>query len=99
MSDPPRFARYLPVLTKLTQSPWFLNFLGIVKSLQPPFLHWLLFVGGPIPTRGVMATPTGLAPTAIVAEIVFVDVSITKMELAAKLATYAWVPSGVMATP
>jgi hypothetical protein len=30
---------YLPVLTKLTQSPWFLNFRGIVKTCQPPFLH------------------------------------------------------------
>src|SRR5438105_15363259 len=30
---------YLPLLTKLTQSPWFLNFRGIVKPRQPPFLH------------------------------------------------------------
>ena len=30
---------YFPVLTKLTQSPWCLNFSGMVNSFQPPFLH------------------------------------------------------------
>jgi hypothetical protein len=36
---------------------------------------------------GEIATPTGLAPTAIVAETVFVAVSITKTELEPKQAT------------
>ena len=48
---------------------------------------------------GAIATPTGLAPPNIVAETVFVAVSITKMELKPKLATYARVPSGVMPKP
>ena len=30
---------YFPVLTKLTQSPWFWNFRGMVKVSHPPFLH------------------------------------------------------------
>jgi len=30
---------YFLVLTKLTQSPWFVNFRGTVKVFQPPFLH------------------------------------------------------------
>ena len=86
MGAPPAIAaRYFPVLTKLTQSPWFLNFRGIVKSFQPPRLHRLLFVGGPIP--GVIATPTGATPTATVAVTVLVAVSITKTELALKHAT------------
>ena len=40
---------YFPVLTKLTQSPWFLNFSGMVKEFQPPCLHSSLLVGGPTP--------------------------------------------------
>jgi len=35
---------YLPAVTKLTQSPWFLNF-GVWKAFQPSFLHWSLLVG------------------------------------------------------
>ena len=38
-SRPDIAGTYLPLLTKLTQSPWFLNFRGIVKTRQPPFLH------------------------------------------------------------
>jgi len=54
-----------PVLTKLTQLPWFLNFRGIVKIRQPSSLHWSFFVGGPIP--GLMAIALGPIPTPTVA--------------------------------
>jgi hypothetical protein len=37
--EPERTGAYLPVLTKLTQSPWFLNVRGTLKVCQPPFLH------------------------------------------------------------
>jgi hypothetical protein len=30
------------------QSPWLLKVLGVLNRRQPPFLHWLVFVGGPI---------------------------------------------------
>src|SRR5579862_2231632 len=76
---------YLPALTKLTQSPWFLNFSGMVKTFQPSFLHWFLLVGGPIP--GVMATPTGSIPTGTVATTVLVPVSITETELVSGFVT------------
>src|SRR5215471_17628968 len=33
---------YLPVVTNLTQSPWFLN---TPKAVQPSFLHWFLSSG------------------------------------------------------
>jgi hypothetical protein len=39
MSPAAKVASYFLVLTKLTQSPWFLNFRGMVKVFQPPFWH------------------------------------------------------------
>ena len=39
VSPAAKVAAYFPVLTKLTQSPWFLNFRGMVKVSQPPFSH------------------------------------------------------------
>ena len=39
MSPAAKVAPYFPVLTKLTQSPWFLNFRGLVKVFQSPFWH------------------------------------------------------------
>src|SRR2546421_9863918 len=40
--------RHFPVFTYWIQSPWFLNVRGVLKSFQPSFLHWSLFVGGPM---------------------------------------------------
>src|SRR5262245_36215957 len=75
---------HLPVLTKLTQSPWFLNVRGKVKVCQAISLHWSLVVGGPMP--GVNATPTGADPTGIVVITILAAVSITHTESDPKLA-------------
>src|SRR5206468_5856612 len=50
---------YLPVLTYWMQSPWFLNDepSARVRSIQPPFLHLSLSLGGfPPPPPAVVAS-------------------------------------------
>src|SRR3954451_21638298 len=41
------FPGVLCLLKYETHWPWFLNE-GLLNSFQPPFLHWLAFVGGPM---------------------------------------------------
>jgi hypothetical protein len=84
MSPAATVALYFPVLTKLTQSPWFLNVRGMVKVAQEPLLA-LILIGWRAHSLGQfkrsdIAGGYALVLSGLAAEIVLIDANRAKAE-------------------